>query len=145
MRRFLLTVVFLALAACKRAAPPAATPDDAYRRFVQAAAAAHQGEVEPQALLEHFDASTRARLAARAKSAAAATGKSLDADPADQLLAGDALAPAVTGIEVNDLTATSATLQISTDGGPTQAVKMVLQGGRWRIHLDALPTAPAGG
>lgn len=136
MRAVLVLLGILSLAACH--AQPPGTPDETYRAFVHAAADAHQGkEVK---LLEYFDAPTRAALASSAKAAAQATGKNMPDDPDYQLLLGRSNVPALAEVRVVDESADAATLEVVTDGGGRAQVKMVREGGRWRIHLDGLPT-----
>lgn len=135
MRRLAL---LLLLAGCHRGEAPAATPQDAYRNFIEAMAAAHQSG-DPKGLIDFFDAPTRAALAARSTAAAQKLGDPAPADPGWQLLEGASLAPPVADLAVQAQTPTTATLTISGDGGALGTVKLVLEQGRWRIHLDALP------
>jgi hypothetical protein len=132
----LLALSLLPLLGCKPAT--LSSPDAAYRAFLQHAHSAHEGKGEKE-LLADFDSSTRAALQARASEATHATSEALPADPGYQLTLGGAAAPAVAEIRVASASASEAVLQVVLDGGATLPVKMVLEGGSWRVHLDALP------
>jgi len=117
----------LASAGCRRPAGP----DAAYRAFAAAARAGDSGRV-----WELLSEGSRAALDARAK-ALAARVPGLPASGREQAL-GDlaAGAPRIVDVAVKNESGDSALLAVTAEGvDRTQEVRMVREGGRWRVVL----------
>jgi len=127
LRTLALCVAVALTGGCNR--PNWDTPVSAYQSFLRALS---KGEAE--LAYSALSAPTRELLAARAKQISEASGGSVRNDPAAIFFVNAAKAPPVTDLKVVSQEGEQATLAIAA-GGKTHQVRMVREGGAWRIDL----------
>lgn len=127
MRLSVLLLIVL-VSSCKRE-PSAATPELAYRTFVDYL---QKGQAKPAWNL--LSAPTRERVQARSKQLAEASKGTVRDEPETLLFQGSRPG-AITAISQVRADETSATLQVTSAGG-THEVKLVKDSGKWFVDLS---------